>query len=452
MSPPLIYTPAYLGLFASLLLAVCCNAYLDISYGGFAIETLLWGLLFGLTLWCGWSQHGKASEESRNWQKRVMWAGLFLFATLFLYMWGMPRAGIYLLVFLQASNNCVTTTRRQLYLGLLAALVMAIFASAHYRADWTMLFYLVPFVIAVVFTLAAEQINRRAEEIRSVSLEQKMLGGQTAAIASATLSILILGGAFYAITPQTSWTYLSSRYGLPAAMGIVHEGEPKQGQQGSNPGKAGEGSGGSGGASGGMEPARSQWPTPDEMRQAAQRTGMPRWQSSSIMTMADMTEALQQQLAPIRKAFEDWWEAFKKWLQKHFGQVIGTLLVLMLLAFATGLFLLLREARAGIWLRTRFDYWRYVVFGRHDPGHEGVRQFYGAVERLFALHGEPRPENRNTQEYLRRMGLVRPALRLELLAITLQFEDSRYGAKPPDPEQIQAMRERYRRVFRVLSE
>jgi len=449
MSPPLTYTPAYLGLFASLLLAVCCNAYLDIGYGGFAVETLLWGLLFGLTLWCGWSQQGKASEQSRTWQKVVMWLGLFLFATLFLYMWGMPRAGIYLLVFLQASNNCVTTTRRQLYLGLLAALVMAIFASSHYRADWTMLFYLVPFVIAVVFTLAAEQINRRAEEVRSLSLEQKMLGGQAAAIVSATLSILILGAALYVITPQTSWTYLSSSYGLPAAMGIVHEGEPEQGQQGSNPGTEGKGSGGSGDDMGSV---RSQWPTPEEMRQAAQHRGMPHWQSAAIVTMADVTEALQQQLASIRQAFEDWWEVFKKWLQKYFGQVIGSLLLLMLLALASGLFFLLREARAGIWLRTRFDYWRYVVFGRHEPGHEGVRQFYGAVERLFELHGEPRPETRNTQEYLRRMGLVRPALRLELLAITLQFEDSRYGAKAPNPEQTQAMRERYRRVYRVLSE
>jgi len=276
-----------------------------------------------------------------------------------------------------------------------------------------------------------------------------MLGGQATAIVSATLSILILGAVFYVITPQTSWTSLSSSYGLPAAIGIVHEGEPEQGQQGSNPGTEGKGSGGSGG---GMGSVRSQWPTPAEMRQAAQRRGMPHWQSAAIVTMADVTEALQQQLAPIRQALADWWEAFKKWLQKHFGQVIGTLLVLMLLALATGLSLLLREARAGIWLRTRFDYWRYVVFGRHEPGHEGVRQFYGAVERLFALHGEPRPENRNTQEYLRRMGLMRPALRLELLAITFQFEDSRYGAKPPDPEQIQAMRERYRRVFRALSE
>lgn len=50
------------------------------------------------------------------------------------------------------------------------------------------------------------------------------------------------------------------------------------------------------------------------------------------------------------------------------------------------------------------------------------------------------------------MSLVRPALRLELLAITLQFEDARYGTQAPAPEQIQAMRERYRRVFRVLSE
>jgi Ca2+/Na+ antiporter len=446
MSPSLTYTPAYLGLFASLLLAACCNAYLDIGYGDFAIETLLWGLLFGLTLWCGWSQHGEASEQSRNWQKGIVCLGLFLFVFLFLHIWGLPRAGIYLLAFLLASNNCVTTTRRQLYLGLLGALVMAIFASAHYRADWTMLFYLVPFAIAVVFTLAAEQINRRAEEIRSLSLEQQMFGGQAAAIASATLSILILGAVFFAITPQTSWTYLSSSFGLPAAIGITHEGEPKQSQPGSNSGTEGKGSGS------GLGSVRSQWPTPAEMRQAAQRKGMPHWQSATIMTMADVTEALQQQLAPIKQAFEDWWEAFKKWLKKNFANVLGTLLALMMLVLATGLFFLMREARTGIWLRTRFDYWRYVVFRHHDSGSEGVRQLYDAVEQLFALHGEPRPATRNTQEYLRQMGLLRPALRLELLAITLQFEDARYGTNAPAPEQIQAMLERYRRVFRALSE
>ncbi|MGZ4955545.1 MAG: hypothetical protein ACXV8Q_10570 [Methylobacter sp.] len=170
------------------------------------------------------------------------------------------------------------------------------------------------------------------------------------------------------------------------------------------------------------------------MRQAAQRKGMPHWQSAAIVTMADVTEALQQRFAPILQAFEEWWAAFKKWLQKNFGKMLGTLLILMLLVLAPGLFLLLREARAGTWLRTRFDYCRYIVFRHHDRGSEGVRQFYGAVERLFALHGEPRPETCNTQEYLRRMGLVRPALRLELLAITLQFEDSRYGAKAPNSE------------------
>ncbi|MGZ8928483.1 MAG: DUF4129 domain-containing protein, partial [Methylobacter sp.] len=173
---------------------------------------------------------------------------------------------------------------------------------------------------------------------------------------------------------------------------------------------------------------------------------------ATIMTMADATEALQQQLAPILQTLDDWWEEVKKWLQKNLGKVLGTLLTLMLLALATGLFFLLREVRAGMWLRTRFDYLRYAVFGRHHSGREGVRQFYGAVERLFALYGEARPETLNTQEYLRRMSLVRPALRLELQAVTLQFENGRYGAQAPDAEQVQFMRERYRRIFRVLSE
>ncbi|MGZ4977432.1 MAG: hypothetical protein ACXV8O_09785 [Methylobacter sp.] len=50
------------------------------------------------------------------------------------------------------------------------------------------------------------------------------------------------------------------------------------------------------------------------------------------------------------------------------------------------------------------------------------------------------------------MSLVRPALRLELQEVTLQFEDASYGAKASDAEQVQFMRERYRRIFRALSE
>ena len=76
MNAPLTYLPAYIGLFTSLMLAVACNAFLDIQYGSFGFEMFFWMLVFGWTLLVGWKQHGQANESGPQQQKAVLLLGL----------------------------------------------------------------------------------------------------------------------------------------------------------------------------------------------------------------------------------------------------------------------------------------------------------------------------------------------------------------------------------------
>ena len=256
MNAPLTYLPAYIGLFAALMLAVACNAFLDIQYGSFGFEMFFWGLIFGWTLLVGWRQHGQANESGPRQQKIVLLLGLVASVIVFIPMWGFPRAGLYMLVVLQASLNCVTTTRRQLHFGLLVSAVMVMFAAAHYRADWTMLFYLIPYIIAVVFTMVSEQISRRAQDIRQASLGNAAPAGQGLAIAAATSIILALGGLLYLATPQLTWLGLEWRYGQLTNIGFL--GEPKEAGKSGQSGGSNEGQGqdgddaGQGSGSGGL--------------------------------------------------------------------------------------------------------------------------------------------------------------------------------------------------------
>jgi len=84
MSPPVTYRPAYIGLFAALVLAVTCNAYLDIYHGTFGVEVLIWSMVYFFTLRVAWKQSGKVDEVGRRRQK--VWAIVAVLATL-LWCW-----------------------------------------------------------------------------------------------------------------------------------------------------------------------------------------------------------------------------------------------------------------------------------------------------------------------------------------------------------------------------
>jgi hypothetical protein len=458
MNAPLTYAPAYLGLFASLWLALVCNSFLDIQYGGFAFEVFFWAAIHGWTLRVAWLQRGETSESGRQKQKIVLLIGLALFVLVFMPMWGLPRAGLYLLSMLQAAQNCVTTSRRQLHLGLLVSAVMVMFAASHYRADWTMLFYLLPYIIAVVFTLVAEQVSRRAARVRENSLKDTGRAGQGIAIAAATSIILILTGLFYVLTPQVTWPSLYSKYGQLSNLGWLGEstgegqggqgGDQRSEQAGGQDSPAEQGNAPADGESGSQSTGGG-WPTAGQMREAAGRPGMPAWQASAIGELADLSEALGEALSPVSQALTDLIDTLKAWLKENRTQLLASLLALIVLMLLIALFLLLREARAGTWIRTRFDYLYLVTLGRHSAGRDGAHQFYRAMEHLFLLADTPRSPLANTREFLREATHFRDELRPSATEITLIFERYRYGEGEPSAAELAHMKQLYHRLYRI---
>lgn len=464
MNAPLTYFPAYLGLFASLILALACNAFLDIKYGIFGVEIVFWAAVFGWTLLVGWRQRGQADDRGSGQQKMVLLIGAALTVLVFIPTWGFPRAGVYILGILQASMNCVTTTRRQLHFGLLVSAVMVMFAAAHFRADWTMLFYLVPYIVAVVFTLVSEQISRRARDLRDASLGTPDPAGQGLAIAAATALILALAGFLYMVTPQPSWPYLFWRWGQPANIGFTND-PGEFGKTGRQPGgDSGQGEGGQGGAGGsgdgGGRPGEAdagqelmpqwRWPDAQKMREAARRPGMPGWQSGLIEQLADAEEWIGKTCSPLKDELRDLLKKLAEWLREHRAAVTGILLALLALALLAALYRLLREVRAVTWVRTRFDYLRLVAFDASAPGPSGAGQFYRALERLFALRETPRRANVNAREFLREATEFRPHLRPQAAELTGLFERCRYGETAPGNAERQRMRDLYRALFREL--
>ena len=455
MNGPLTYFPAYLGLFISLFLALVCNNFLDIEYGSFGFEAGFWAIAFGWTLFVGWRQSGAPSESAKQIQKIVLLLAFVMTLLIFIPKWGFPRAGIYMLAGLQAAQNCATTSRRQLHFGLLVSAVLVMFAASHFRADWTMLFYLVPYVVAVVFTLVSEQISRRATHVRESSLGRTGPTGQWVAIAAATAIILGLGGVLYLATPQPTWPHLVWRYGQMTNMGFV--GDPENNDQSPQGASAGDGSEGdlpSGDGLGlglaGAGASGSGWPTPGQMREAAGRPGMPEWQSATIMQMADLDEAISEALAPFKEVVEQSWHKAKAWLKEHRDTVLAVLFALMLVVILLAIALLLKEARAGTWLRTRFDYWRLVKFGKHAEGHLGALQFYRAMERLFIVRNAPRLATANAREFLGETTHFRADVCRDAAELTRLFEIARYGPRVVDSEQLKQMRVLYQRLFKNL--
>ena len=466
MSAPLTYFPAYLGLFASLMLALACNAFLDIKYRIFGVEIVFWAAVFGWTLLVGWRQRGQADDRGAGQQKMILLIGAALTVLVFIPTWGFPRAGVYILGILQASMNCVTTTRRQLHFGLLVSAVMVMFAAAHFRADWTMLFYLVPYIVAVVFTLVSEQISRRARDIRDASLGTPDPAGQGLAIAAATALILALAGFLYMVTPQPSWPYLFSRWGQPTNIGFTN-GPGEFGRTGRQPGgDAGQGEGGHGGAGGGGEVTGSgvpdeagagqklmpqwSWPDAQKMREAARRPGMPGLQSALIERLADAEEWVGKTCSPLKRLIDDLIDRLRDWMKENRKAIAVALFTLIALALLAALAWLLREVRAVTWVRTRLDYLRLVAFDAGGPGTAGAAQYYAAMERLFALRKSPRRPTANTREFLAEATEFRPDLHPHAAELTWLFEQARYGDMPPGAEERRWLRELYRVLFREL--
>lgn len=452
MSPQLAYLPAYLGLFAALVFGVACNAFLDIRYGSFGIEVFLWAALFAWTLRVGWRQHGTDGTSGKQRQVLVLGVGIVLSVAFFMPVWGMPRAALYMLGLLQAAQNCVTTTRRHIYFGLLVSLVMVMFATAHALADWTMLFYVVPYIVAVVLTMVSEQVGQQTAESARSSRVAGRQSGSAAAIAAATATILAVGLGLYLVTPQVIWPVLNSPYGQPSTLGWV--GEPPVGGAGGQADGGGSGGAGAdspeGGHSGDNGRVERNWPTPEEMRQAAQRPGMPAWQSAAIKALADVDEAVGQALQPLADSLKDAMQALRDWLAENRENLLRSLLALLLLSLVGALYFLLRELKVATWLRTRYDFLCLGLFAWHASGTAGAMQYFRAMERLFALRDQARGPALTPREYLAEIIPLREQIREAATSLVSHFEAARYGPEAMGDGQLAAMRHAYRRLFSGL--
>lgn len=455
MKDGLRYLPAYVGLYLSLLLGMSCNAFLDIKYGVFGSEVLIWAVIFALTLRVGWRQQGEVTDAAKKTQNYLLLLSLVLAALVFFPIWGLPRAGVYTLGMFQAAYNCTTSTRRHLYMGLLVSLVMVMFATVHARADWTMLFYLLPYLVAVVYTMVSEQVGQRMESAQHSALGRPSLGGQGAAIVAATSVILLLGSLLYALTPQPTYPYLESRFGQPSTLGHLGTQEGQGGGSGSGEFSGGSGVGegsGSGagaglGASEGYGRETGGWPTPQELREAANRPGMPDWQAGTMLQMADLSEALSEMLAPVMQQCGDWWEALKAWIREHLNEILIAVMIMIVLALLLAFYTLMKEAKAGVWLRTRLDYLKYGLLGWHDKPERQARAYYEAMERLFRLDDASRPREANTEEYARVLARYYQDSTNDVRSLTRLFETARYGTRQLTEEELKLMRLRYKALY-----
>jgi hypothetical protein len=473
MSPPVTYRPAYIGLFASLMLAITSNVYLDIQYGGFGAEVMVWSTIHFFTLRVAWRQGGRVDQRGLDRQKA--WIVVAALATLLLFipMWGLPRGGLYALAAMQAAMNCVTVDRRRFMMALMVSAVMAMFATMHHRADWTMLFYLVPYLFAVVFTLVAEQVSRRVREVHRDGVGQNMAGGQGASIVAATATLLAVALALFALTPQVTWVSLKWKYGQLSNIGFLHatqkgadggdlelggagggaaESKRSAGADGRNPGGDQDLANGAAGHSLGDgyregPGPKSEWPTPKEMREAAKRPGMPVWQATAIVKLAAVTEQIEMTIQPLQARLQVMTRLAIQWLEVNLQNVIRGLMMFMLLLLLGATYLFARELRLGLWLGMQMDFLRFGLLGLHAPGNAGARQFFGAMERLFLLNHAEREARLNSREYLALLHRMHGPLRNEVSEMTDLFELARYGNANVSDSDVARMRQLYRRMY-----
>jgi hypothetical protein len=360
--------------------------------------------------------------------------------------------------------------------GLVVSVVMVIFATMHHRADWTMLFYLVPYLFAVVFTLVAEQVSRRVREVQRDGLGQNMAGGQGASIMAATATLLAVALVLFALTPQVTWLTLKWKYGQLSNIGFLHatkkgadggalelggaggsadEAKRSAGADGRDPGGDQDFAGGEAGQSLGQGYRESlgpqfNWPTPKEMRAAAKRPGMPVWQASAITQLAGTVEQMQKVIQPLQVRLQAMTRLAMQWLELNRQKVMYGLMIFVLLLLLGAGYVFMRELRLGLWLRMQTDFLRFGLLGLHAPGNAGARQLFGAMERLFVLNHAERDARFNSREYLAILQRMHGSLRHEAGEMTDLFEQARYGRSSVSEEDVARMRQLYSRMYKYV--
>ena len=426
MSASIKYIPVYLGLFASQSLALVCNAFLDVEYKIFGTEIAIWMFLFGFTLSCGYRFQGDLAERGKQMMRRFLWFSLIATVLIIMPIWGFPRAGIYILALLMVAYNCVTTTHKHLNMSLLMTLIMVMFATSHFRADWTMLFYLLPYLMMVVFTLIAAQVHQKAAFVQQVGIQYKAYRGQMFAMMAATLFIFIVGVFLYIITPQFSAQNASWKWGVPS---VVKSGNSDSGVK--------------------LDPYIT-----GLIREPALRTGMPEWQKSAIKLIEYSLDAGVNAIYKVKSYVKGIVGKLKKvaieFYKKYKVNLLYFLMMLIFLALIVALYKLAKELQLVTWARTRLDYFKLVVLNNQPINESAAIEYYEAMTRLFELKDIKRLSNKNVQEYLLELTIYRH-LNQQTELITRLFEDSRYGNKSVNKAQFNELKSAYKQIYKNLA-
>ncbi len=155
----LVYPPVYLGVFASLLIAVLAVAH---ARGGFAtviLHGIFWVPVYGLGLFAAWI-YGQRRASSLATASHIVAAAALGACWLALMFAGAETAFIYLLISLQAARNLTFGTRRDLYFACVVSFIAVLYATAVTK-DAVILVYVVLYVLAITFTFMADHIDDR---------------------------------------------------------------------------------------------------------------------------------------------------------------------------------------------------------------------------------------------------------------------------------------------------
>jgi len=455
MNAALTYLPVYLGLFAAESLAMACNAYIDVSYGSFGSETFVWASVFACGLLVGWRQKGEESPLGKRLTMMALILGAVVCLIYFVPRYVFPRSVVYMLAALQSALNFSTISRRHLLINILISTTLVLFATSHFRANWSMAFYAIPFLIAVAFTLVAEQVNRITANLRQQHRSMRLIGAQGAAIVGATSAIFCLAVLLYALTPQSTLVPPTWQWGQEIQSPYDDANNPDGGKHGHNR----------------RDGQSSESGSAHEMRQMAHSAGMPEWQKSVLLSMARTTEIILGAVKPVRRLWTrvtGVWVKVKRHLTDRIdrlgcrlgwitlGMVVVTIEIpvlsisalLSLLLFYL-LWRMARRARFALWVRTRYDYFQLGILARERIDAEAIRKYYLACERLFALNGMPRSPGMNPAEYRHWLRQSNGPFDKQVEEITAQFEQARYGAGQISERQIKRMRRLYREIYRL---
>lgn len=439
MNSPLTHLPTYVGVWAVLCLGIACNLMVNLRAFAFTPALVIFAVACAITLLVGWRQQGIESESGRKARKITTVCGAIATLIVLLPMFGMPLAGVYVMALLQLAENCVMVTRRHVYRALLISAGMVIFACMQYRANWTLFIYLLPYVVAVTFTLVASQISQRMQNVRVLASGAASKRAQGMAMASATATILAAGLLIYSISPQVTWPFMKQQVQILSGEGPLSFEQFEE--TSTSP---------LGRVLGNLAKRLpwTKWPDEDEVVAVLQDAELPEWQKELIESVATAGRQAITAVSEATKSLSDALTDLRDWMKKNKALVAKILLALLIAALLLGFLVLFREGRPLLWLRTKFDYWYLVRLRRFTASRQSAQVFFCATERLMALRVLEREPDWTARQYAARIAAMSRPDTPVMSVITKEFELARYGTAAVTAESIERMCQAYAQLVR----